>query len=301
MPYLVTLLPYEDLEMPESNCKDAVVTLKRSTICHSSCSACGIHQACLPTELESGDIEKLEQIVQHAVPLRRGDYLFRQNDLFRSVYLVHSGILKMTITTDDGKEQITGFRLPGQMVGLNALANDRHGTSARAVEPASVCRIPYPELEALSLDVPGLQRGLRQFMSHEIAEIKNMLILLGKKSAEQRLASFILHLAHYAGLRGYTHKKFNLGISRREIANFLGLSTETVSRLFARLQDLEILSAHCKHVEIHDVGGLRKLAGTPDKCDYQAQRFSGAVPFAGNAQKKPNSYSLTMGRRSIPV
>lgn len=159
---------------------------------------------------------------------------------------------------------------------------NRLSTSAQALETSIVCKIPYPELEALSFGAPGLQRQLRNFMVRQILAIKTMLILLGKYSAEERLAYFILHVSDHSVIRGYRPENFSLGMSRYDIANFLGLSTETVSRQFAHFQDLKIISTRGKQVEIHDMDGLRKLAGSLGKHDYPLRRFSVAVPFAGN-------------------
>lgn len=239
--------------------KGKSLTACRATA-QTSCRVCSHRQVCLPSGLESDDIEKLDGIIQHALPLRHGESLFRHGDPFTTVYAIQSGSFKTFIWTSNGEEQITGFHLPGELVGLNALANRKHRAGARALEVSSVCRIPYKKLEKLAGHMPRLQQKLPRIMSREILATRNMLILLGKKSAEKRLAIFLLHVSDRLEARGYVSNDFKLSISRTDMANYLGLSMETVSRLFSRFQGLGLLSVECKHVRIHDLAALERLA-----------------------------------------
>jgi CRP/FNR family transcriptional regulator len=238
---------------------------EQSTVVHLAdvkvaCEKCSLHQLCLPMGLESDDVKKLDHIIKRKRPLQRGEYLFQCDDPFKSVYAIRSGSFKTFTTTSDGEEQITGFHLPGELVGLDALTSGKHRADARALETCSVCEIPYDRLEDLSRHIVGLQRQLLRIMSREILEDQDMMIWLGKKSAEERLALLLLRISSRFRERGFSPTEFNLSMSRTDIANYLGLAVETVSRLFSRFQESGIMTVERKHVRIHDLAGMEKLA-----------------------------------------
>lgn len=225
-----------------------------------ACETCSLHQLCLPLELNHSDIEELERIIRRRRPLQRGENLFQAGDPFTAIYAVRSGSLKTFTNTDDGQEQVTGFHLPSELVGLDAITTERHNCTARALETTSVCDIPFNRLQELGARIPGLQRQLLRIMSREILEDQDLMIWLGKKSAEERLASLLLRISKRFTERNFSAREFNLSMSRTDIANYLGLAVETVSRLFSRFQAEGLLSVDRKHVVIEDMDALQQLA-----------------------------------------
>ena len=230
-----------------------------------ACNNCALHQICLPIGLDRRDLEKLEEIIRRQRPLKRGEHLFRQDDEFHAVYAVRSGSLKTYTLTSDGNEQISGFYLPGELVGLDAIGLGRHPSSARVLETASFCEIPFDQLEELSGILPSLRHQLLGLMSKEIFCDETMLMVLGKNSAESRLATFLLNLSNRFRDRGFSPVEFRLHMSRNDIGNYLGLAVETVSRLFTRFQEQGLLEAKGKHIRLRDLEALRQVARLPDK------------------------------------
>lgn len=227
-----------------------------------SCGSCRLNTVCLPISFHIDDIDRLNQIVQRGKPLQRGEYLYRANEPFQSVYAVRSGSVKATTLSDGGDEQITGFYLPGEVVGMDGIAQDRYTNSVIALETASVCEIPFNRMEELSLQIPSLQRHFFQLMSREITQDQQMIALLSKSSAETRIAALLLSLSARHRLRNLSATHFNLSMSRTDIGNFLGLTIETVSRIFTRLQKQELLAVDKKSITILDMRALTELANT---------------------------------------
>ncbi len=227
----------------------------------AACKQCMLHRLCLPVGMDGSDLERLEQIIQRARPLRRADYLFKQGARFHSIYAVRSGSLKTYTITGDGHEQVTGFYLPGELVGLDAIVSERHPCSAVTLETTSCCQIPFDQLEQLAGTLPSLRHQLLRLMSKEIMQDQRLLLLLGKKSAEERLATLLLSLSLRFEQRGFSGREFNLSMSRADIGNYLGLAVETVSRLFTRGREQGLLEVAGKRVRLLDTDSLRKLAG----------------------------------------
>lgn len=227
----------------------------------SSCSNCSLVQLCLPVALNNDDVERLETIVDRRRPLHRGHHLYRPGDRFRAVYAVRSGALKTYTVSVAGEEQVVGFHLPGEMVGLDAISSGAHPCGAVALETTSVCDIPFDDLEALATRIPGLQHTLLKVMSQEIFADHEMLQALARRSAEERLAIVLLSFSDRFGRRGLSHSRFRLPMSRGDLGNYLGLAPETMSRLFRRFQGNGWAVADGKEVELGDLGALRTLAG----------------------------------------
>jgi CRP/FNR family transcriptional regulator len=225
----------------------------------TSCKHCSLSDLCLPRGLDQGDLEQLDRVIEQKKPLHPGEHLFRQDLDSRAVYAVRSGAIKTYHITDDGTEQILGFHLPGELVGLDSLADNRHHCSAEALITTSVCGLPIKHIENLCHDLPGLQRQMLRIMSEEMISEHEMLALLGKKSAEERLATLLLSLSSRYQARGMSPVEFHLPMSRADIANYLGLTTETVSRLFSHFQEQGLLTAERKLITIHESERLRKL------------------------------------------
>ncbi len=225
-----------------------------------ACKNCSLGALCLPMALIPEDVERLDDIVKRARPLHRGDLLFRTGDRFRSLYVVKTGSLKSFAASAEGGEQVLGFHLPGEIIGLDAIDRDEHVCSAKVLETCAVCEIPFHRLTELASNIPSLQHQLFRLLSKEIGHDTDMLLLLGKKNAEERLAAFLLNMSHRLQRRGLCATDFYLSMSRHEIGNYLGLAVETVSRLFTRFQDDGLVGVARKHIELIDLEALELLA-----------------------------------------
>ncbi len=229
------------------------------------CANCRLSALCLPISLELEDIGRLEEIVQRGRPAHKGERIYHAGDKFRSVYAVRSGAIKSVNVTKDGTEQITGFYLPGEIIGMDGLADNTHTNSAIALETSAVCEIPFDRLEDLSTKLPSLQRRFFQLMSKEISNDQQLITLLSKNSAEERLSALILSIATRNHSRGLSATEFYLPMSRADMGNYLGLTIETVSRVLGRMSKQGLITLDKKHVQINDLEGLRTLS-MPETC-----------------------------------
>ena len=225
-----------------------------------NCSNCRLNSVCLPLALEGDDIQQLDDIIQRSKPLQKSQHLYREGDHFQSVYAVRSGTLKAYKTTDDGREQVTGFFFPGEILGMDGISNNSHASSAKALETAAVCEIPFSSLEKLSSMMPNLQRHFFQLMSREITEDQQLITLLSKNSADERVGALMLSISSRNARRKLSATQFRLPMSRVDIGNYLGLTVETVSRVFSRMQKMEVLRVENKEIEILDLDGLKNMA-----------------------------------------
>jgi CRP/FNR family transcriptional regulator, anaerobic regulatory protein len=228
-----------------------------------SCGACRLGPLCLPIALSADEITQLDEIVKRGRPLNKGDHLFREGAEFTSVFAVRSGSFKAYSITDDGNEQVTGFYLPGEIMGMDGLSSMNHCSSAVALETSSVCEIPFANLSSLSAQLPSLQQRFFQIMGREIAKDQRMLTLLSKNSAEERVGALLLSISNRNQRRQLSPALFRLTMSRAEIGNYLGITVETVSRVFSRLQKQGVLEVKNKDIEILDMEGLRQMANAP--------------------------------------
>ncbi|QEW07039.1 fumarate/nitrate reduction transcriptional regulator Fnr [Nitrincola iocasae] len=231
------------------------------------CSTCSLSSLCLPVSLNMTEMERLDTIIDKSRPLKKGEHLFRQGDTFGSVYAIRAGSVKSYSITDDGEEQITGFFFPGELVGLSAYDTSTYPVSVKVLETTTVCEIPFERLDELSGHMPELRRQLLRTMSKEICNDQQMMMLLSKKNAEQRVASFLLKLSQRFHERGYSASFFRLSMSRNEIGNYLGLAVETISRIFTRFQTLGLIHVDGKEVEILDSEKLNEHSGEAQSTD----------------------------------
>ncbi len=241
---------------------------KISTCAHGStmavtCSDCSLNPICLPIAVSKDELIQLDEIIKRGRPLKKGEHAFDAGEPFRSVYAVRSGTLKTYTVAEDGEEQITGFYLAGEVLGMDGINTNRHSNSAKALEASAICEIPFERLELLSSKIPSLQRHFFQLMSKEIQSDQQLIMLLGKKPADERIASFLLNIGTRHELRGLSSKYFRLNMSRNDIGNYLGLAVETVSRTFTRFQQLNLIKTDGKEVEILDKNTLCSLANSP--------------------------------------
>lgn len=210
--------------------------------------------------LKNEDIDQLDDIIQRSRPMQKNQHLYREGDDFQSVYAVRSGAMKAYKTTDDGREQVTGFYFPGEILGMDGISKNTHASSAKTLETAAVCEIPFTSLEKLSALMPSLQRHFFQLMSHEITEDQLLITLLSKNSADERVASLMLSISTRNARRKLSATQFRLPMSRVDIGNYLGLTVETVSRVFSRMQKLNLLRVDNKEIEILDPKALQEMA-----------------------------------------
>ncbi len=226
----------------------------------TTCQACSLSELCLPRSLDDSEMVRLDDIVQRKRPIKKGEFLFQVGQPFRSLYAVRSGSVKVFLPTPSGEEQIVGFHMPGELLGLDAMEHDTHSCSAVALETTTVCELPYQNMQELCHQIPGLNHQFMSLVSKEIGSEHEMLLMLGKKMADVRLAAFLLNLSCRFRTRGFSPNEFNLSMSRHDIANYLGLAVETVSRLFTRFQEDGILEVHRRLVTIRDMSKLVALA-----------------------------------------
>lgn len=226
-----------------------------------ACRDCSVFQLCLPLGISEADLMRLETIIQRRRPLERNQHLYRIGDLFHSIYVIRSGSVKTYIPTPDGGEQVTGFHLPGEIVGLDAIASGKHDCSARALDTASFCELPFGQLENLADEVRSLSRRLLRVLGREIHQDHEMLTMLGKPTAEERLAALLVSFSFRLKQRGFSGSEFRLSMSRHDIGSYLGLAVETVSRVFSRFQRQGLLRVERRNIILHDLAALQELAG----------------------------------------
>jgi len=206
-------------------------------------------------------MNQLEEIVKRKRPLKRGDYLYRAGSPLQSLFAVRTGFLKSSVLHDDGREQVAGFHMMGELLGMDAIGSGKHLCDAIALERSDLCEIPFDQLERLSRDIPALQQHFHRIMSREIARDYGVMLLLGSMRAEERLAAFLLNLSQRLATRGYSPTRFNLRMTRDEIGSYLGLKLETISRAFSHFQSEGMISVRNKSIEIIDADRLRALVG----------------------------------------
>ena len=226
-----------------------------------SCSNCCLQQVCLPRGLSSAHRCDLDALTAVKRRIARGASLYRSGDAFDALYAVRSGAFKTSGVSSNGEEKITGFYLPGEVMGLDAINNERHNYSASALEDSEACVIPFARLTELTLRIPELQQQLFRLLSRDIARDHGLMLLLGSMTAEQRLAAFLLGLSRRYKRLGYAADRFLLRMTREDIGNYLGLTLETVSRLMSRFQRDGLITARQREIEFKDAGRLMEIVG----------------------------------------
>ncbi|MEF7613870.1 fumarate/nitrate reduction transcriptional regulator Fnr [Aquincola sp. MAHUQ-54] len=229
-----------------------------------ACSSCNLRELCLPLGLSQPDLERLDRLVDARRHVARGAALFRAGDGFHSLYAVRTGFFKTCVSAEDGRDQVTGFQMAGELLGMDGISTDRHSCDAVALEDSQVCVIPFAELEDLSREFTDLQRQFHKIMSREIVRDHGVMLLLGSMRAEERLAAFLLNLTQRLQSRGFSPSALVLRMTREEIGSYLGLKLETVSRTFSKFQDDGLLEVKQRHIRITDQDGLRRLVNGPN-------------------------------------
>ncbi len=212
--------------------------------------------------LAESEIDHLETIIQRGATLPKGQVLFHAGHKFEAVYAVRSGSFVSTSTNEEGQEMVTGFYLPGEIIGLDAINSGKHPTTARALETSSVCALPFDKLQELAAVIPSLQQQLFKVMSSEIQAEHELMMLLGRKSADERMAAFLINLSQRFKRRGLAADRFRLSMTRSHIGSYLGLAVETVSRLLTRFSQEGIIDVQDREIAILDLARLADLGGT---------------------------------------
>ncbi len=224
-----------------------------------ACSQCNLRELCLPMGLTTDELTSLDTLVSMRRAVRKGEALFRHGDDFISLYAIRTGMFKTRVTSLDGRDQVTGFQMAGEIMGLDGIGTSQHACDALALEDAEVCVIPYARLSELAQQIPSLQRHFHRLMSREIVREHGVMLLLGGMRAEERVAAFLLNLTQRMQARGFSAREIVLRMTREEIGSFLGLKLETVSRTFSRLADEGLIEVQQRHVRIADAEALRAL------------------------------------------
>ncbi len=224
-----------------------------------ACSNCNLRELCMPMGLKADELDKIEEIVAVRRKVKRGGRLYNNGERFTSLFAIRTGFFKTCITTEDGRNQVTGFQMAGEIIGLDGIVKEHHTCDAVALEDAEVCVMPFERIEELSREVAALQRHVHKIMSREIVREHGVMLLLGSMRAEERLAAFLLNLVQRLHARGFSQSELLLRMTREEIGSYLGLKLETVSRTFSKFVEEGIVEVKQRHVRIIDTEALKLI------------------------------------------
>ena len=230
-----------------------------------ACSNCNLRELCMPIDLSQQELDRIDEVVAVRRKIKRGTMLFRNGEKFTNLYAIRTGFFKTCVDTEDGRDQVTGFQMAGEVIGLDGIVNDQHTCNAVALEDAEVCVMPFDRLEELSREVTALQRHVHKIMSREIVREHGVMLLLGSMRAEERLAAFLLNLVQRLFARGFSQSELVLRMTREEIGSYLGLKLETVSRTFSKFADEGMIEVKQRHVRILKIDALKEIVN-PQVC-----------------------------------
>lgn len=224
-----------------------------------ACSNCNLRELCMPVGFNQDEMQKLDEVVEKRRRVKQGEALFSSGETFTSLYAIRTGFFKTCVISEDGREQVTGFQMAGEIIGMDGIVSDHHNCSAVALEDAEVCVMPFSDIENLSRELPGLQRHVHKIMSREIVRENGVMMLLGNMRAEERLAAFLLNLVQRLHARGLSQSELVLRMTREEIGSYLGLKLETVSRAFSKFSEDGIIEVKQRYVKILAPDALKKI------------------------------------------
>ena len=230
-----------------------------------ACSNCHLRELCMPVGLNEAEARRIDELVAHRRSIKRGNTLFRNGEAFTSLFAVRTGFFKTSLTTEDGRDQVTGFQMAGEIIGLDGIVNEQHTCDATALEDAEVCVMPFHRIEDLSREVGSLQKHVHRMMSREIVSQHSVMLLLGGMRAQERLAAFLLNLVQRLQARGFSSQELILRMTREEIGSYLGMKLETVSRTFSRFADEGLIEVKQRNIHILDDQALKRLVN-PQVC-----------------------------------
>lgn len=224
-----------------------------------ACSNCNLRELCMPVGLSDDELRRVDELVTNRRSVKRGNALFHNGERFTSLYSVRTGFFKTSLTTQDGRDQVTGFQMAGEIMGLDGIGSEQHTCDAIALEDAEVCVMPFNRIEEIAREVGALQKHVHRIMSREIVREHGVMLLLGSMRAEERLAAFLLNLLQRLQARGFSHSELILRMTREEIGSYLGMKLETVSRTFSKFADEGLIEVRQRHIRIHDAEALGRV------------------------------------------
>lgn len=224
-----------------------------------ACSSCNLRELCIPVGFDNVDMHRLDEVVSSRRKVKQGNSLFNIGDPFVSLYAIRTGFFKTSVSSADGREQVTGFQMAGEIMGLDGIVSDHHNCNAVALEDAEVCVMPFANVEELSREFPVLQRHIHKIMSREIVRENGVMMLLGNMRAEERLAAFLLNLVQRLHIRGFSESELVLRMTREEIGSYLGMKLETVSRTFSKFSEDGVIEVKQRYVKILKLQTLKQI------------------------------------------
>jgi len=225
------------------------------------CMTCSMRERCLPAGLAVDELKQVDALIAHGIKLKKQEPLYRAGEVFHALYAIRSGSLKTSVLAEDGREQMVGYHMLGEIVGFDGIGIELHGCEAIALEDTEVCALPFASIENLARIMPALQHNLHQVLSNEIIRDQGAMLFLGRMRADERLAVFLLNLAERYRRRGYSSTEYVLRVTREEIGSYLGLKLETVSRLFSRFQGEGLIQVQGRAVKLLDAVALKRIVG----------------------------------------
>ena len=250
---------------PHATIEDIPVVPMHPLAIKVACSNCNLRELCMPLGLSEQELKKIDDVVSVRRRIKRGELLFRNGEKFTSLYAIRVGFFKTCVASEDGRDQVTGFQMAGEVMGLDGIVNDHHTCDAIALEDAEVCVMPFDRIEELSREINSLQRHVHKIMSREIVRENGVMLLLGSMRAEERLAAFLLNLVQRLYARGFSQSELVLRMTREEIGSYLGLKLETVSRTFSKFVEDGIVEVKQRHVRILRADALKDIVN-PKVC-----------------------------------
>jgi CRP/FNR family transcriptional regulator len=230
-----------------------------------ACSNCNLRELCMPMGLSEQELLRVDELVAVRRTVKRGASLFHNGEKFTSLYAIRTGFFKTTVNTEDGRDQVTGFQMAGEIIGLDGIVNELHTCDAIALEDAEVCVLPFDRIEEISREITSLQRHVHKIMSREIVREHGVMLLLGSMRAEERLAAFLLNLVQRLQARGFSKSELILRMTREEIGSYLGMKLETVSRTFSKFAEDGMVEVKQRHIHICDADALKRIVN-PQIC-----------------------------------
>jgi len=221
------------------------------------CSTCAFSQACLSQGMDKRSLMDLHVLVEHVGPFHAGDHIFREGDPFEAIAAVRAGSVKTYVVDRDGHEHVLDFHLPGEVIGLNAIDGETYPCNAVALDTVMLCKFSFPKIAVLASKLPGLQQHLFRLLSRDIGRAA---LLAGDWTADQRMAAFLIGMSRRLAARGFSPNRFQLTMARTDIANYLRLAPETVSRVLKRFQADGLLRVDRRELELVDRVQLETLA-----------------------------------------
>lgn len=227
-----------------------------------ACSNCNLRELCMPVGLSDAELTRVDELIGARRRIKRGEVLFRNGEKFNALFAIRVGFFKTCVASEDGRDQVTGFQMAGEIIGLDGIVNDHHTCDAVALEDAEVCVMPFDKIEELSREVNALQHHVHKIMSREIVREHGVMLLLGSMRAEERLAAFLLNLVQRLHARGFSRSELVLRMTREEIGSYLGLKLETVSRTFSKFVEDGVIEVKQRQVKILDPEALKRIVNS---------------------------------------